>query len=88
MLQEYQDRMEMLGNQLERFSDEFVEQHPELAHQLEDTRVHLQKAQQEVADSLSEWGAVGELKANQLAEAMDAKLLEFERLLKTAIAKF
>jgi uncharacterized protein YaaN involved in tellurite resistance len=88
MLQEYQDRMETLGQELEKFADQFSEQHPELSHQVEDTLVHLKKAEEEVAGSLSEWVAYGELRTDEMVDAVEARISRFESLLKAAIAKF
>lgn len=88
MLQEYQDRMETLGQELEKFAEQFSEQHPDWAHQVEDTLTHLKKAEQEVAGSLSEWVAYGELRTQEMADAVEERLNGFEALLKAAIAKF
>jgi hypothetical protein len=88
MLQEYQDRMEILGQELEKFADKFSEQHPELSHQVEDALVHLKKTEEEVAGSLSEWVAYGELRTQETSDAIDERITSFERLLKAAIAKF
>lgn len=88
MLQEYQDRMETLGNEMERFANQFGKQHPDLAHQVEDSLNHLRKAEQEVSDSLSEWVAYGELRTQEMGESVAANMDKFEALLKDAIAKF
>lgn len=88
MLQQYQDRMEALGIKLEQFADQFSEEHPGMSHQIDDVLTHLKKSEKAIEESLSEWGAYGELRKAELESYLEGEIGRFEALLKDAIAKF